>query len=101
MTDKPLPIASQTLYAFWEHDSPPFLGGTITKMNIEGMVETKEYGRGSYFQPILIVPAETGRAIHAQLEDLESDKIEAEKALWTKYRASVAAIHPAFKKQLK
>jgi len=61
------------LYAFWEYDQPPyFLGGEISKMADDGSVETTEFGRGSYFTPVKIVPAATGRKIKQKLEEIKT-----------------------------
>lgn len=60
---------NEKLYAFWRYDQFPYvLGGTVTKMFDNGTVETKEYGRGSCFTPIKIVPLKAGMIIKRDLD---------------------------------
>lgn len=59
------------LYAFWKYDLYPFvLGGHVVKMREDGSVETKEYGHGSYFKPILIMPSGPGEKLAAEIKEL-------------------------------
>jgi len=60
---------NEKLYAFWSYDKFPYvLGGTVTKMHDDGTVETKEYGQGSCFTPIKIVPFKAGIIIKQDLD---------------------------------
>lgn len=60
---------NEKLYAFWSYDQFPYvLGGTVTKMFDDGTVETKEYGQGSRFTPIKIVPLKAGMIIQQDLD---------------------------------
>ncbi len=71
--------------AFWRHSAfPRVLCGTITRMRDNGSVETEEFGKGSYFKPIKILPLAAGLAIKTALRELETghrqriDEIERE-----------------------
>lgn len=76
------------LYAFWKHSSFPYvLGGPVTKMNDNGTVETKNFGKGYYFMPFKIVPLKTGQALQKALDRLEERHVAALrlfKAEWDK-----------------
>ncbi len=64
----------QTLYAFWPHDQFPYtLGGTVVKMNLEGKVETVEFGKGYWFTPCKILPLEQGKMLQAKLDQLKNE----------------------------
>jgi hypothetical protein len=76
------PIELVTLYAFWSYPEYPFFcGGTITKIDLAGKVETKEFGPGNFFKPVLIVPVSTGKALRERLEVLRRDHYDARRAL--------------------
>jgi predicted DNA-binding antitoxin AbrB/MazE fold protein len=69
-------------YAFWKHDIfPGFLGGTVTNMRSDGMIETVGYGKGSWFKPCKIVPVEEGRKIAAELATLKQEHLNAQAKL--------------------
>lgn len=60
---------NQPLYAFWTYDQFPYvLGGTVTKMNDNGTVETKEYGPGFTFDPLKVLPLKAGLIIKQDLD---------------------------------
>jgi hypothetical protein len=62
------------LIAFWPYDRYPYvLSGTVLKVNEYGNVETEEYGKGYFFQPLLILPARAGKALQAELKQLEKE----------------------------
>ncbi len=66
------------LYAFWTYDSYPYLlGGEVTKMLPNGMVEVKGYGRGFAFVPVKLLPLETGKAFQDYLNELKSQHSKA------------------------
>ena len=63
------------LYAFWPYSPwPTYLGGTITKMREDGFVETKEYGRGSWVKPTIIVPVKLGLEMRAKIDLLKHER---------------------------
>jgi len=65
------------LFAIWPYGQA-FLGGTVTKMQEDGRVETKEYGKGFYFRPQYLLPVAKGKAFLAQIKkagDARDDKI--------------------------
>lgn len=60
-------------YAFWRYDTYPyFLGGEVTRMNDQGLVETVNYGKGNWFRPVLVVPHKTGVSMMKTLKKLEN-----------------------------
>lgn len=64
--------AKPELYAFWKYDSFPYLlGGTVTRMDERGNVETEEFGINHWFRPIKLVPVKHGRMVNAALKALE------------------------------
>lgn len=67
-------------FAFWKYDGFPYLlGGTVTKMDDTGRVETKEYGKGFWFMPVKILPVNAGKRMLAKLEELRKKHSVAEK----------------------
>ncbi len=76
-------IKQDTLYAFWSHDNPPFLGGTVTKIRNDGAVETSEFGPQQWFRPVCTVPYARGKAIQAKLEEMRG----AHRAATTEFNA--------------
>lgn len=89
-------------YAFWRYDKYPFfLGGTITKMHDTGTVETKEFGRGRYFRPVLIVPKKTGLEIQKTLERLERERDKAVKTLNSSFVRKLREAIPLLEESLK
>lgn len=79
----------QKQFAFWKYDLFPFLlGGEVTKMREDGKVETKEYGRNTYFVPVKILPLKDGKAINERLRELERE-----------YKRSLEAVRSDFMAQ--
>lgn len=67
------------LYALWRYDSYPYvLGGTVTRMDQMGAVETREFGVGRWFKPLKILPIKEGRALRKQFEKLREEFRQAE-----------------------
>jgi len=74
------------LYAFWKHDTFPFLlGGEITEMRSDGMVETVGYGKGSWFPPVKILPLEDGRLMAMRLRQLKEQREQELSSIYAKY----------------
>lgn len=66
----------QKLFAFWKYDGWPTnqcLGGTITHMRPDGLIESENYGKGSYFKPFLILPEKQGKERMQLLKQLDAD----------------------------
>lgn len=56
------------LYAFWEHDIPPYvLGGEVTEIKSNGRVCVKGF-TGYSFLPLQILPLEEGRAKQKEID---------------------------------
>ena len=73
---------NKTLYAFWSYNLYPyFLSGEVTDMRDNGAVETKEYGPGNWFGPVLLLPLNAGLELREKLKTLENDYREAERKL--------------------
>lgn len=82
--------------AFWRYDKFPFfLGGHIVDMLPDGSVEVQGYGPGYAFDPIKILPAETGNALLLKLEELKKAHDRAQKDFNEEWRAKVVAELPA------
>ncbi len=65
-------IPLEGLYAFWPYDQVPYYCcGAITRMDLAGRVETRNFGKGHWFKPCLIVPTETGEKMKEVLDALE------------------------------
>lgn len=84
------------LIAIWgQSDFPHYLGGEVTQWkkvegNHLGAVETKEFGKGYWFRPLIVVPYEMGREI---LDNL--------KALNVEYKAKKDELHEVYMKKLR
>lgn len=79
--------------AFWQYDRYPYLlCGTITAMREDGLVKTKEFGQGSLFRPVLILPIDTGLKLKSELERLEQEHIKETKELLLKSKEKLAEI---------
>lgn len=77
---------NQKLYAFWRHDVYPYvLGGEITNMREDGMVEVAGYGPGHWFTPFKIVPLEQGKRVARALESIRAEFQEEKRKLNKKY----------------
>jgi hypothetical protein len=61
--------------AFWQYDQFPFvLSGTVIKTHpSNSLVETKEYGIGFAFMPLLVVGEARGKEIQAELKALGNE----------------------------
>lgn len=83
------------LYAFWKYDTYPyFLGGDVTRINDDGLVETVQYGRCQWFKPVLLVPPDIGAAMRVKLRKLESEYYEARVKLAATFTKKLAAELP-------
>lgn len=73
------------LFAFWTYNNgyfDAFLGGEVTNVYENGNVEIKEYGAGSSFKPVKILPLEVGKERYENIKTAESlalNNIEKEK----------------------
>ena len=73
------------LFAFWSYHNgyfDTFLGGEVTNVYENGNVEIKEYGSGSSFKPVKILPLEIGREKYENIKSAERcavNNIEKEK----------------------
>lgn len=86
-------VKETKMFAFWKYDTFPFcLGGTIIKTLDSGAVSTKEFGGGSYFKPIAVLPDEAGVKIKQELEALEAEYNKECKALLVKYKRKAKKI---------
>jgi hypothetical protein len=100
MTKKLTESAAQ--FAFWNYDQYPFfLGGTVTHMREDGLIQTKEYGPGHWFRPVLIVPEETGKIMKNTLRHLEEDYCKAQKALAKEFAEKLAKQCPLLPSKVK
>ena len=86
-------------YAFWRHDHFPYLlGGTVTKMDERGRVQTDQYGVGSWFCPVKILPLRAGLALHAKLRAATEDYRLAQARLHVAAMAEIVALVPEVEK---
>ncbi len=59
--------------AFWLYDTfPGFVSGEITYVYSDGIVETKEYGRGYRFTPWIVLPQKQAEAFQLKLLQLKT-----------------------------
>jgi hypothetical protein len=73
---------NKTLFAFWKYDQFPFvLGGTVEDINEEGLVQTKEYGKGFWFNPVKMLPLKEGKELLAKLNNLDYERRKAMKVM--------------------
>lgn len=85
-------------FAFWSYASFPYvLGGTVTKMLADGRVSTVEYGAGSYFKPIKILPLAAGKALKARLKELTNEYNSRKNALHVEMLTLAKALLPEIK----
>jgi len=79
------------LFAFWKHDSFPYLlGGTISKWcekDYPGkdFVETEEFGLGCYFRPVKVMPVAPALEILSKLNKLKKQYEEELKDIHNEY----------------
>lgn len=67
--DKDPDVSNLNLYGFWKYDQFPYiLGDQITRITSTGRIETVNYGKGSTFLPIVIVPLDTGIRVQKVLD---------------------------------
>lgn len=89
---------SVALFALWRYDTYPYvLGGTITDILANGNVETKEYGYGFYFKPLLILPVKEGKELLNRLEALEDEYSKALEKFHKEWIVKAMAITPIVK----
>lgn len=82
------------MVAFWKYDLYPFcLGGTVTKVQDNGTVITKEYP-GMAFKPIAIMPNKTGKKIIKELRKLRSCYADKCKSVLEEYCIMAATMAP-------
>jgi hypothetical protein len=85
----------EELFAFWNYDQYPYvLGGTITEIDDSGLVQTKEYGQGTRFKPVKILPVTSGRALSVKLKHLGEEYKTAQKQLHEMMMKELAALMP-------
>lgn len=69
-----LPTKITDLYAFWRHDSFPYvLGGNVLKMGLEGCVQIGGYAT-SWFVPVMLLPHGPGAQLMLKLKKLTSER---------------------------
>jgi hypothetical protein len=62
------------LIAFWNYDTYPYcLSGEVLNIKENGLVETIEYGKGYFFNPIKITSYERGLIIKNDLDLLNNE----------------------------
>jgi hypothetical protein len=77
---------TQPLFAFWRYTNFPYLlGGTVTKLNDNGSVETLEYGPGNCFQAVKMLPLDAGKKLLSQLRDMQRERGKALNDLYIKW----------------
>ena len=95
----PTDVAEDTLYAFWSYDLYPYiLGSVVTRIQGEGLVETKGFGKGSWFRPELIVPVEQGRELAKKIKELQVEQHDAKEefdARWMRKMREAVHGNPA------
>jgi hypothetical protein len=69
-------VMSSQFFAFWryDHSYPYILGGSVTKMYSDGRVETKEYGPGTSFMPIKLLPLAQGKVLMKKIKALAHEE---------------------------
>jgi len=83
----------QALYGFWKHDLFPYcLGGEIVKFDKDGTIETKGYGKGLSFKPLLIVPKEEGMRLNLLLDEIKQRRSQELDDLNKRFAADVGDI---------
>ena len=69
-----VPVLVQGLFAFWAYDQYPWLlGGHVTRVRYDGNVETREFGTGHWFHPVILLPEAEGEKWKAKLDRLERE----------------------------
>jgi len=88
------------LYAFWRHDTFPYvLGGRANKMKEGGKVQVPSYGVGYWFTPFLLLPVAEGEELHARLKAFSGEHNKAQRAFIDEWRAALDRGFPQFKKE--
>ena len=91
-------MKDQELFAFWRHDMYPYvLGVTVVKILEDGKVQTKEYGNGYVFKPLLILPLKEGKELRQKLGELEAGYRKAQDDLRKKWFAKALELTPIVK----
>ena len=63
------------LFVFWKYDSFPYLlGGTVTEITDNGLVETIEYGPGHYFRPTKLFTLTAGKELICRLAKIKAER---------------------------
>ncbi len=81
--------------AFWKYDRFPYcLWGTVTKIHDHdsNLIETKEFGKGYYFKPFLILSDDLAKPIIESLKKLKNDKQIEEEKNYIKYKEKLDQI---------
>ena len=86
------------LFALWKYDLFPYLlGGTVTKLHDNGIIETEEYGMGNCFKPVIILPVNEGRRILNQLDKIRDDYLSERAKLAQTYHIKLKTEFPGLK----
>lgn len=84
------------LYAFWSYDLYPYIcGGEVTKSRRtdgEFHVETKEYGKGYWFNARKLMPLEEGKKLMAKIKGLECEYNNEAKALKLRFNKKLSEL---------
>ena len=87
-----------TLVALWTYDQFPYLlGGHVTRMDPDGAVETREFGKGHWFIPIKLLPAPAGEALLEQLKTLKAKRDTEMRAIDVEWRRELEKLCPFVK----
>jgi hypothetical protein len=86
-------MKDQKLMAFWKHhdgDNYKYLHGEVVRFTPEGFVETKEYGGGRYFLPVMILPYDEGEKVEQLLDEAEYLYRAGQEKLKREYYANIS-----------
>jgi hypothetical protein len=83
------------LFAFWScAEFPYLLGGTVVRIGDSGNVETIEFGKGSWFTPVKILPLEAGKAAQAVLRKLQKEFASDMQQVSDEYQRRARKLYP-------
>lgn len=82
------------LYAFWSHDTFPYvLGSEVDKFIEGGLVKVKDFGN-SAFRPIKLLPLEEGKVLAEKIKSLKTTYNQKKKELKDRHEGMLRTLMP-------